>query len=259
MSYVCPKCGEPLEVIVRRKGGTSKQVTTLLHRVPQLFQKTATPTFPQSPVIVNQQPAAPTGPLNPGERAYRQLDIQSDVKAVWALAFRAAAPLGPIFVLIGLFSKWTHLWYIWIGGIAVLVAVDALYIIINRDVFIEGLTSKRFRTRERDSEQPITDPNIIHVKAELHEGKRTLYDEFDINDYAAWHKFCKAVHLEDRNFSQTESERHKVPPNDWDTVSREWTRRGWMKQAKRRGTPELRKAGRAWVRAYATTPPQAKG
>jgi hypothetical protein len=140
--------------------------------------------------------------------------------------------------------------------IVVLSTAGTLYIIVNQDVFKEGVTGKRFTTRERDPDAtPTTDPAIVRVKAELHEGKRTLYDEFDIKDYAAWHRFCKAVHEEGKNFSETESDRHKVPPNDWTTVFEQWTKRGWVKRPKRRGTPELRGPGRAWVKAYATTPP----
>jgi hypothetical protein len=133
--------------------------------------------------------------------------------------------------------------------------VLAVFLRLNWDILIDG-NDGRFVTRKRDAEpQPTTDPQVIRVKAELHEGRRTLYDELDITDYAAWHRFCKAVHA-GRNFSQTEAKRHKVPPADYDKVYRQWVRRGWVQPAQRRGTPQLQAVGRHWVKAYAETPPE---
>jgi hypothetical protein len=147
--------------------------------------------------------------------------------------------------------------FAFVGGVADIVAA-AVFIRLNWDILVLGDVSRCVIRERTDETQPVTDPQVLHVKAELKEGRQTLYDELDITNYPAWHEFCKAV-VEGRNFSQSESERHKVPPSDWDTVSTEWTRRGWLKQTGRRKTPELRPQGRAWVKAYATTPPNAEG
>jgi hypothetical protein len=242
-----------------RSGVFNFEVPGIMRRIGRRFEQSVT-SWPQTQPTINiqQPPAIPSGPLNPGEEMRRTLDERADIRPQARMGLQCA---GYVVVLAGCVTVGI-IWRPSIPLVSIIGAGDlvaaAVFVRLNWDILIKG-DDQRLVTRRRIPEQPVKDPNIVHVKAELHEGRRTLYDEFDINDYAAWHKFCKAVHVEGRNFSQTESERNKVPPSDWDTVSTEWTRRGWLKQTGRRKTPELRGAGKAWVRAYATTPPTTKG
>jgi len=73
---------------------------------------------------------------------------------------------------------------------------------------------------------------------------------------AAWHRFCKSVQFRNKRFSGAQSKRDKVPIGDWDTITRIWVGRGWLLPFKAGETPTLTARGRAWVRAYAETPPE---
>ena len=86
-----------------------------------------------------------------------------------------------------------------------------------------------------------------------------LYLKFDLEDYGAalkFHNFCKAVHKDNRNFSYTEAvKRHHLSDADWDNIYAAFTAQQWVVPSGQRGTPELRGAGKSWVRMFAETPP----
>jgi len=86
------------------------------------------------------------------------------------------------------------------------------------------------------------------------DGRRQVWARYEMERPGAWHEFCKAVEA-GRNFSETEAQRHEVHPSDWAAVKDDFERRGWYVLAKRRGTPDLRGAGKALVKGWATTPP----
>lgn len=218
----------------------------------QFNQTSAAPTWgPQ----VNAP--SPAGPLSPGETAYRTLDAHHDIRPQLEMGIVC----GGLVAVVGLCG------YIGVtvpASVPVVVFVGlidtvatAVFVRLNWDVIVLGKTDRLVIRRRAVETVADTTKAPIRVKAELREGKRTLYDEFTISNYAAWHRFCKSVQFRNKRFSGAQSKRDKVPIGDWDTITRIWVGRGWLLPFTAGETPTLTARGRAWVRAYATTPPPA--
>jgi len=96
------------------------------------------------------------------------------------------------------------------------------------------------------------------VKGQAQEGRKTLYLEFELDDYnsaLAWHRFCQAVQS-GQNFSRTEAvKRQGLSDSDWQRIYAEFEKRGCVIKAPKRGTPKLTPRGERWVRWYSVAPP----
>lgn len=210
------------------------------------------------PVVNVQQPPAQVGALNPGETAYRVLSGQADIKPQLGMGLVCGGFVavlgGCVYVVIAIPNAWP---LAVIGGITDLVA-GAVFVRLNWDVLVQGKDT-RLVARERMPEtQPATDPPKWAVEGKLQVGEhKTIYSRFDLTDPQAWHKFCRAVHFDGKNFSGTEAiDRQGVPPSDWDTAWGYFKEHGWASLKKRRSTPDLSPVGKAMVRQYATQAPE---
>ena len=257
-AHTCWKCGASLRVDVGQPGGVTRTTSNRLRDAfrPRRFQHTAPSPWagPQ-----HNQPAPPQVSASPGETIYRTPDDVADRQVQARMGWQCA---GYVVVLGACVVAAQQVPVIapaaWLVGMGDVVAA-AVFVRLNWDMLVLGKRD-HLVTRTRNAETaPETTRQTVTVKAEMREGRKTLYDEFAIADYAAWHRFCKSVHFRNKRFSGAQSKRDKVPVGDWDTVTRVWVTRGWLLPFRAGETPELTARGRAWVRAYATTPPQSPG
>lgn len=211
---------------------------------------------------MNQRPPTPipvpfissAGPLGPGETAYRTLSQQDDVKPQWDIAWRIGVLATVAAGLVGALAGKPDLKIVWIPCLVGDLVILLVFVLLNWDVIKRDSDRLVTRTRAAEGQAVNEEPPEWNVKAEVQDGKRTLYDEHKMKKPEAWHKFCKAV-VNGRNFSETESGRHKVHPHDWTAVFNDWVGRSWVIPAEERGTPTLEREGRIMVGAFARTPP----
>lgn len=109
-------------------------------------------------------------------------------------------------------------------------------------------------------EQPSIPAQTYAVEGELQLPNGDIrYLKFGLDDYdqaLRWHRFCKAVYYDKKNFSYNEAvKRHHLSDDSWDNIYAAFTSQHWVIPNGQRGTPELRGAGKGHVRMFAENPP----
>jgi hypothetical protein len=130
-----------------------------------------------------------------------------------------------------------------------------------KDVLVAKV--KEWLDREDDSGgQAGTVHHVFDGKLDNGRG-RQLFLKFTLEGedaHLCWHRFCKAVAYQDRNFSETEAvKRQGITPDDWLRIYRAFTEQQLLQPAGKRGTPKLINEGPQWVELYADTPPSPDG
>ena len=255
----CPKCGEPLDIVSRRNPG----VTRFELPAPVLFpgrrnrQEHAVDVPWSSPPA--QQPR--TVLSGDGETVWRTMSHDADIAPQWELSWRAALPFGVLAALGGACYTWPKLWPVWVPAMVFVSIGGALFWVQNWDMLFPGKDQKhpeRLIAHQRKVDDKTQVAGRWETQSTVKAGNTTTIDRPTLANPHTWHRFCKAV-VNGREFSESESKRHKVAGEDWRSVYDAWTARGWLIPQGRRKAPRVRGPAMAHIRNYATTPPPDEG
>lgn len=222
----------------------------LLHfeMAPRPFRQTA---VQQWPVREPQPPVQ----LGAGEKIHRSFSWRDDVWGYLCFSgvYAVLVP-GATWCFINAFGS--DDWDVWaMSGLSIAILV-AGFTRLRWDVWKRDKDALRPITQTRAPEQPQPQAGgTWHAESVVKAGNTTTYDRPELSDPWAWHRFCKAVVTKKREFSQSESRRHKVPPSDWSTVYDSWVSRGWLVPQGWRKAPRVKGQAMAHIRNYANTPP----
>jgi len=194
--------------------------------------------------------------MMPGEGHYQEMGrpqtIESDVAvpALQAIAYGTASMLISIPVTVLVRSA---PWYV---PLAVFPAVSGLSYFVTSGHARGLLRSILDMYRDRESEQPEPERQVVTVKGEMPvSARKTIYTEFDVSDLGTFHAFCRDVQAGQCKFSGRAAADHGLS-DEWPDILSEFVRRGLALDRGERTTPTLTPVGERMIAVFArTTPP----
>jgi hypothetical protein len=191
---------------------------------------------------------------------YRQRNLHSEVMVPLAWTLIGSGFIGVLLAIACFALGWA--WEI--AAFITLAAAAGLWFTFGGMPFLDS--SQLVESIEEFAGMDLNGNNVIGplgrwaVKGELTDHQhRTLYSEFELDKPSAFHALCKAVVAGDCHFSRRAAARAGMTPHDIDAIFVPFERRGWLVSEGERKTPRLHGEGKAWVKAFATTPPPVAG
>lgn len=193
--------------------------------------------------------------------SYRERDV-GDVMTAFVFAALGGIFVGGVGFALSILLHWS--WpvplAIWFGVTGVLYFVTSGPHFLSFDTGIVTRTEQLLR-KDLNGDGVIGTPKVYAVRSEVKRGKFSRYSELGLlsEDQAwAWHKFCKAVHEEGKNFSVNEAVSHGMDPSLAAGIIRSWavdSRFVLKESVGPRKTPELTPDGELNVRRFAEEEP----
>ena len=245
---ICAYCGKENEVELRKPRGFHRRTTTSQQRRAER----ATRYNSEAEAILLNTRAMPD--LVAGEKATITTPVRAQsVESDWAVPALQALTSGCGAMLLSVLPTWIAK-LPWYTPLLVLPTVaGGAWFVTSKAARGLLMLVEEFTGQDIDGDGKVG--ATWETKSEVKAGKTTTHDTHKLTNPKAWHRFCKAV-VGGKNFSQSESKKHKVPQSDCATVYESWTARGWLEPQGGRKSPRVRAAAMAHIRNYATTPPQ---
>ena len=129
----------------------------------------------------------------------------------------------------------------------------------GREAETYGEARDRMNKEQGAASEPVPGPQRWHVSADLVEGKNSIYLELSIDDPAHWYRYCKAWQNQIKPAWSVRGFGEFGIGDDYGAINAKFLSRGGVvvskeyKDGRREYEPNAR--GRAFIRAFATTPP----